>query len=97
MYTKNALGKVSSQNCNVKLDIESFDKDSVTKFRSQCKNLKLRYIFYRNVSCDFFTKEKMFNYTMCDNRLSVRCGEVDTYKHLLWGCIESRKILSSGE
>ena len=89
---KNALGKVSSQNFNAKLDIESFDKHSITRVRSQCKNVKLRHIFYRLVSRDFFTKEKMFKYKMCDNNLCVRCGEVETYKHLLWGCIESRKI-----
>ena len=29
---------------------------------------------------------------MCDNNLCSRCGEVETYKHLLWGCIEARKI-----
>ena len=32
-----ALGKVSSQDFNAKLGIDNFDKDSITRFRSQCK------------------------------------------------------------
>ena len=36
---KNALGKVSSQDFNAKLGIDNFDKDSITRFRSQCKNV----------------------------------------------------------
>ena len=89
---KTALGKVTSQDFNVKLGIENFDKDSIIRFRTQCKNVKLRHIFYRLVSRDFFTKEKMFKYKMCDNNLCNRCGEVETYRHLLWDCIEAKKI-----
>ena len=58
---KNALGKVSGQDFNVKLGIDNFDKDNITISRSQRKNVKLRHIFYRLVSRDFFTKEKCIN------------------------------------
>ena len=56
---KTALNKISSQDFIVKLGIKDFDKDSKVIFRSQCKNVKLRHIFYRLVNGDFFTKEKI--------------------------------------
>ena len=58
MHAQDCTSKVSSQNFNVKLGIDNFDKDSITKFRSQCKHVKLRHIFCRLVNSDFFTKEK---------------------------------------
>ena len=29
---------------------------------------------------------------MFDNNLCCRCGKVESYRHLLWGCIEARII-----
>ncbi len=36
--------------------------------------------------------EKMFKYKMVDNNKCKRCGEVETYMHLLWECREARRI-----
>ncbi len=36
--------------------------------------------------------EKMFKYKMVDNNKCKRCGEVETYKHLLWECREAKNI-----
>ena len=36
--------------------------------------------------------EKMFKYNMINNNKCKRCGEVETYKHLLWEWGESKKI-----
>jgi hypothetical protein len=36
--------------------------------------------------------EKMFKYKMVSNDKCKRCGEVETYKHLLWECREAIKI-----
>ena len=49
-------------------DINDF-KDSIMRFRSQCKNVKLSH-----------------------NNMYGRCGEIEAYKHILWGCIGRRKI-----
>ena len=36
--------------------------------------------------------EKMFKYKMVNNNKCKRCGAVETYRHLLWECRESRRI-----
>ena len=36
--------------------------------------------------------EKMFKYKMVSNNKCKRCGEVETYKHLLWECREAKNI-----
>jgi hypothetical protein len=36
--------------------------------------------------------EKMFKYKMVDTNKCKRCGEIETYKHLLWTCREAQKI-----
>ena len=36
--------------------------------------------------------EKMFKYKMVNDNKCKRCGEVETYKHLLWGCREAANI-----
>ena len=36
----------------------------MNKFREQCKNLKLRQIYFRLVSRDFYTKERMLRFGM---------------------------------
>ena len=39
--------------------------------------------------------EKMFKYKMVTNNKCKRCGEIETYKHLLWECREAKKIWQS--
>ena len=36
--------------------------------------------------------EKMFKYKMVENNKCKRCGEVETYRHLLWECREAKTI-----
>jgi asparagine synthetase B (glutamine-hydrolysing) len=74
------------------LGITDYNKGNISKFRYQCKNVKLRHIYYRLITKDFFTMEKMFKYRMVDNNKCKRCGEVETYKHLLWECREAKNI-----
>jgi hypothetical protein len=92
LILKLALGKVSSQNHDVKLGIEGFDKNSILKFRMRCKNTKLRHIFFKVISGDIFSKERMCRFGMVDNNRCERCDGVESTKHLLWECAESRKI-----
>ena len=66
---KIALGKVSSQNHNAKLGIENFDKECIVKFRSKCKNTKLRDIFFKVISGDIFSKERMFKFGMVNKNV----------------------------
>ena len=92
MILKLALGKVSSQNHDVKLGIEGFDKNSILKFRRRCKNTKSRHIFFKVISGDIFSKERMCRFGIVDNNRCERCDGVESTKHLLWECAESRKI-----
>ena len=36
--------------------------------------------------------EKMFKYKMVTNNRCKRCQEIETYKHLIWECRETKKI-----
>jgi hypothetical protein len=89
---KVAKKRISAQDFNVKLGTIDFNKENICKFRHQCKNVKLRHIYFRLISKDFFTMEKMFKYKMVNNNKCKRCEEVETYKHLIWECREARKI-----
>jgi hypothetical protein len=86
------LRKVSSQDHKTKLGIDEFDKESILKFRNKCKNVKLRHVYYRLISGDIFSKERMCRFGMINNSTCERCHEIETTKHLLWGCGESRNI-----
>jgi zinc-binding in reverse transcriptase len=89
---KSALGKIESQDFCRKLGIDSFDKEDIMKFRSQCKNVKLRHIFFRLISKDFFAKDRMYKRRMVMDNICSRCGGVETYSHLIWECTEARRI-----
>jgi hypothetical protein len=89
---KVANKKISAQDFNVKLGTKDYNKDNIVKFRHQCKNVKLRHIYFRLISKDFFTMEKMFKYKMVNSDKCKRCGNVENYKHLLWECREVKNI-----
>ena len=55
---KIALNKVSSQDFNPKLGKTDYNKEFIGKWRNQCKNVKLRHIYFRLIYKDFFTMEK---------------------------------------
>ena len=86
------LGKVSSQDHKTKLGIDEFDKENILKFRNKCKNVKLRHLFFRLISGDIFSKERMCRFGMINNNTCERCQQIETTRHLLWGCVESRNI-----
>ena len=86
------LGKVSSQDHKTKLGIQEFDKENILKFRKKCKNIKLRHIFFRLISGDIFSKERMHRFGIINDNVCERCDQIESTKHLLWGCVESRNI-----
>ena len=89
---KVAKNRISNQDFNTKLGTIEYKKENISKFRDQCKNVKLRHIYFRLISKDFFTMEKMYKYKMVNNNKCKRCEEVETYKHLIWECREAQKI-----
>jgi hypothetical protein len=89
---KVAKNKISVQDFNARLGTIGFNIENINKFRYQCKNAKLRHIYFRLISKDFFTMDKMFKYKMVNSNKCKRCGDVETYKHLLWECREAKNI-----
>ena len=89
---KNALKKIEKQDFKMKLGVENFEEDNITKFRNNCKNPKLRNIFFRLVHNDFFTHVRMKKYKMTENDRCPRCGESEHSKHLLWECTHVQNI-----
>ena len=72
-----------------------YDKDQIVLFRRQYKNVKLRHIYYRLITRDFYTKERILRFRMSRDDECERCGEVETYRHLFWECRESRSVWRS--
>ena len=89
---KVAMKKVDRQTFDTRLGTVGYDPSQLTKFREQCKNVKLRHIYFRLVSRDFYTKERMFRFRMSLNDQCERCGAVETYRHLFWECVEFRRV-----
>ena len=89
---KNALNRIEKPDFNVKLDTINFDPNNITNFRNNCRNSKLRNIYFRLIHNDFFTHSRMFRYKMTPNDKCPRCGEVESTKHLLWECHHVRHI-----
>ena len=54
--------------------------------------MKFRHVFFRLISGDIFSKERMCRFGMINNNICERCQEIETTRHLLWGCVESRNI-----
>lgn len=78
--------KIESLNIAERTNIELFDKDNIIQTRNNCKNAKLRNIYFRLIHNDFFTRERMKKYKMVESETCVRCSENETSKHLLWEC-----------
>ena len=71
------------QNFDQRLGIVGYDGKQISKFRDQCKNVKLRHIYLRLVSRDFYTKERILRFRMSRTDDCKRCGEVETYMHVI--------------
>jgi hypothetical protein len=91
---KRALNRISTTNYQLKLDI-SDDIIKPIQLRQVCKNAKLRNIYFRLIHNDFFTYERMFKFKMTKDPNCPRCGILETTKHLLWECSESRNLWKS--
>jgi hypothetical protein len=89
---KIALGKVESLDARSKLGINTFDENNILNFRSNCKNPKLRNIYFRLIHNDFFTYARMKKYKMTNSDKCIRCDEIENTKHLLWECSHVRNI-----
>jgi hypothetical protein len=89
---KNALKKIETLNVKDKLGIENFDEENITKFRINCKNPKLRNIYFRMIHNDFYTHVRMKKFKMTSTDKCPRCGEVETSEHLLWKCVHVQNI-----
>jgi hypothetical protein len=91
---KIALGKTEKMDFNKKLSVQNFDCSTIVSFRRQCKNAKFRSLFFRLIHNDFFTRERMKRRKMVEDDRCIRCGQIETSKHLLIDCIHARKIWS---
>ena len=78
-----------------RLGFGTYDKDQILLFRTQCKNIKLRHIYYRLVTRDFYIKERMLRFGMSIDDACSRCGLKETYRHLFWECEESNRVWKS--
>jgi hypothetical protein len=65
------------------------------QLRKVCKNSKTRNIYFRMIHNDFFTYKRMFAYKMSTTPNCPRCGQLETSKHLLWDCVESKSLWKS--
>ena len=49
-------------------------------------------MFFRLISGDIFSKERMCRFGMINNNLCERCQQVESTRHFLWECVEARNI-----
>jgi hypothetical protein len=89
---KIVLGRIDSTNFKQKLIIDDFDINNINTFRDHCKNAKLRNIYFRLIHNDFFTHSRMKKYKMTTTDKCPRCEQVETTKHLLWECNQTKRI-----
>jgi hypothetical protein len=89
---KNALKKIEVLDVRNKVGIDNFDEDNITKFRSICKNLNLRNIFFRLIHNDFFTHIRMKKYKMTATDKCSRCSMTETSRHLLYDYVHVKNI-----
>jgi exonuclease III len=89
---KKAMSKVESLDVSKKVQIQDFNCENIVTFREQCKNPKLRNIYFRLIHNDFFPHSRMKKYKMTNSDKCPRCDEVETTKHMLWECAHVQNI-----
>jgi hypothetical protein len=89
---KYALGRLEEIKWTGNFDTVEKEKININLFRKNCKNPKLRNIYFRLLHNDFFTYQRMYKFKMTESSNCPRCNEVETTKHLLWECNESKNI-----
>jgi hypothetical protein len=88
---KKALNRISETDFEGKLDVRK-EIINPLQLRKDCKNPKTRNIYFRMIHNDFFTHKRMFTYKMTATPNCPRCNQVETSKHLLWECEETKKL-----
>jgi hypothetical protein len=88
---KKALNRMTEVDFEDRLSINASDIN-IMEFRSNCRNAKLRNIYFRLIHRDFFTHERMFKFKMVNSPNCPRCGMIESFNHLLWECHESKQI-----
>ena len=81
---KSAKNKIERLDFEHRLGTDNYDASQLVQFRAQCKNVKLRHIYYRLISRDFYTKQRMLRLGMSRDDECMRCGNVETYRHLMY-------------
>jgi hypothetical protein len=91
---KRVMNKLESLNVTEKLNINQFDVENILQTRHNCKNAKLRNIYFRLIHNDFFTRERMKKYRMVESDICVRCdvNETENTRHMLWECRHVKEI-----
>jgi hypothetical protein len=89
---KVVMEKLEEIDVDTKNKVTIRDSVDILEFRRNCKNPKLRNIYFRLLHDDFYSHERMFRYRMTESANCPRCGETETSRHMLWGCRESRNI-----
>ena len=89
---KLVLKRVDVTDFKNKLGVNEFDQVEILQFRKNCKNSKLRNIYFRLINRDFFTHSRMFKYKMTNSDKCPRCGQIETIRHLLWDCTQVKQI-----
>jgi hypothetical protein len=91
---KTVYKKIETLNVTKKNNLNNFnfDMNSIKNLRKQCKEVKLRNVFYRLINKDFFTAERMYRYKMSFTSSCPRCGDIENNQHLLYECRFSREM-----
>jgi len=93
LLLKNVNKKLSEFNVCAKHQIDAADDtlhDHNRRLYLNVKDPKLRNTRFRILHGDVYSKERMMRFGMSDDALCTRCGEVESTRHLLFDCIESK-------
>jgi hypothetical protein len=92
LLLKQALNRLDHKDHKLTLGLDNFDDDNFLNCRKKCKNPRLRNVYFRLCHNDFFTRDKMKRYKMVTSDECIRCGEMETTKHMLWSCVHVDRI-----
>ena len=88
------MNKIEKCDFKKRLDVQYFDDENIMRMRQNCRNSKLRNIYFRLTHNDFFTRVRMKKYKMVESNECERCNSEETTKHLLWECVHANNIWS---
>ncbi len=91
---KKALYRITETDFEAKTEVKN-EIINPLQVRKDCKNPKIRNIYFRLIHNDFFTYKRMLKYKMTDTPNCPRCNQIEMSKHLLWDCCETQKLWKS--